>query len=157
MIIQAKCHTSWCYTNYLWCCSEATKQSDRRNIKLAGVITSGDSKGWLGWAMAPRLTVGSWITFVVFLNKTFPWFKYVCIKRLPCKISARFHSLAEMSRDQNDQDRKVPWPKRLKSETAQERNDQTEKSCSADHLRPWHICWHRTVYLNKLSNIFFHS
>jgi len=39
----------------------------------------------------------------VFLNKTFRW-KYVCIKKWTCKISARFYSLTEMSRDQNDQD-----------------------------------------------------
>jgi len=33
---------------------------------LTGVIPSGDSNGWPGWAMASRLTVGSWIMFVVF-------------------------------------------------------------------------------------------
>jgi len=51
------------------------------------------------------LTVGFWIMFVVFLNKTFRWFKYVCIKKWTYKISARFHSLTEMARDRNDQDR----------------------------------------------------
>ena len=58
------------------------------------------------------LTVGSWIMFVVLLNKPFRSFKYVCIKKWTCKISARFHSLTEMSGNRNDQDRKVPWPKR---------------------------------------------
>jgi len=53
------------------------------------------------------LTVGSWIMFVVFLNKTFRWFKYICIKKLTCQISARFHCLTETSRD-----RQAPWPKR---------------------------------------------
>jgi len=57
----------------------------RRNVKLAGVMTSCNSKGWPGWAMAPRLTVGSWIMLVVFLNKTFRWFRYVCIKKLTWK------------------------------------------------------------------------
>jgi len=61
------------------------------------------------------LTVGSWIMFVVFLNDTFHWRKHVCIKKWTCKISARFPSLTEMSRD-----RKVPWPKRP------DRNGQTE-------------------------------
>jgi len=37
------------------------------------------------------------------------------MKKLTCKISARFHSLTEMSRDRNDQDR----------------NGQTEKYCSS--------------------------
>jgi len=28
-----------------------------------------------------------WIMFAVFLNKTFRWFKHVCIKMLSCNIS----------------------------------------------------------------------
>ena len=52
--------------------------------------------------------------FKAFLNKIFRWFKYVCIKKWTNKISARFHSLTEMSQDRNDQDRKVPWAKRLR-------------------------------------------
>jgi len=43
-----------------------------------------------------------------FLNKTFRLFKYVCNKTLACKIDARFHRLTKMSRDQNNQYRKVP-------------------------------------------------
>jgi len=50
----------------------------------------------------------------IFFNKTFRWFKYVCIKKWTCKIFARFHSLTEMSRDRNDHDQKDPWPKRLR-------------------------------------------
>jgi len=57
-----------------------------------------------------------------FLNKTFRWFKYVYIKKWTYKISARFHSLTEMSRDQDDRDRNGPWPKRA------DRIGQTEKS-----------------------------
>ena len=60
------------------------------------------------------LTVRSWIMCVAFLNKTSRWFKYVCIKMWTCKISARFHSLTEMSRDRNGPDRNVPRPKRLR-------------------------------------------
>jgi len=48
-----------------------------------------------------------WVLYVVcsFLNKTSHWFKYVCIKMLTCKISARFHRLTEMSPDRNGSDR----------------------------------------------------
>ena len=62
------------------------------------------------------MLINCWIldNVCIFLNKTFRWFKYVCNKTLACKISARFHCLAKMSRDQNDQDRKVPWPERLR-------------------------------------------
>jgi len=35
------------------------------------------------------LTVGSWIMFVVFLNKTFHWCKYVCIKKWTYKQGCR--------------------------------------------------------------------
>jgi len=42
--------------------------------------------------------------FVVFLNKTSRWFKSVCIKMWTCNISARFHSLTEMSPDRNGPD-----------------------------------------------------
>ena len=59
-------------------------------------------------------SVGSWITFAFFLNKTFCWFNYVCNKTLACKISAKFHRLTKMSRDQNDQYQKGPWSKRLR-------------------------------------------
>ena len=38
-----------------------------------------------------------------FLNKTFRWFEEVYIKKWTYKISARFHSLTEMSRDRNGQ------------------------------------------------------
>jgi len=60
------------------------------------------------------LTFGPWIMFVVFTNKTFPWFKHVCIKKWTYEISARFLSLAKMSRNRNNQDWKVPWPKQLR-------------------------------------------
>ena len=78
------------------------------------------------------LTVGSWIMFVFFLNTTIRWFKYVCIRKWTYKISPRFHSLTEMSRDRNDQDRKVPWPKRLRPKRLRPKRpyriSQTEKS-----------------------------
>jgi len=64
------------------------------------------------------MLINCWIVdhvWFFFVNKTFLWFKYVCIKKWTYKISARFHGLTEMSRDRNDQDRKVPWPKRLRS------------------------------------------
>jgi len=62
------------------------------------------------------MLISCWILDYVriFLNKTFRWFKHVCNKTLACKISARFHRLTKMSRDQNDQYRKVPWSKRLR-------------------------------------------
>jgi len=40
----------------------------KRKITLASVIHSGDSDGWPGWVMVSRLTVGSWIMFVVFFK-----------------------------------------------------------------------------------------
>jgi len=43
--------------------------------------------------------------FVVFVNKTSRWFKYVYIKMWAFKISARFHSLTEMTPDRNGSDR----------------------------------------------------
>ena len=43
--------------------------------------------------------------FVVFSNETFHWYKHICIKKWTYKISARFHSLTEMSRDRNGSDR----------------------------------------------------
>jgi len=51
---------------------------------------------------------------------------------LTCKISARFHSLTEMSPDRNGSDRNVPWPKgprpkRLRPNRP-DRVGQTEKS-----------------------------
>ena len=59
-----------------------------------------------------------------FINKTSRWFKYVCNKTWTCKISARFHSLTEMSPgqngpgqngpDQNGPRPKRPRPKRLR-------------------------------------------
>ena len=106
------------YTNSLWCCSEVTKQSDRWNWMLVGIIPN-----WFKYVCSKLnmkivcwcwLTVGSSITFAFFLNKTFRWFKYVCNKRLACKISARFHSLTKMSRDHNNHDWKIPWPKQLR-------------------------------------------
>jgi len=78
---------------------------------------------------APRLTVGTCIMFVVFLNKDFRWFKYVCIKNLTYKICGRFRSLTDMSRDRNDQGRKVPWPNRLRPKQP-DRIGQTGQSCS---------------------------
>jgi len=56
------------------------------------------------------MLINCWILDHVcsFSNKTFRSSKYVCIKKLTCKISVRFHSLTEMSRDRNDQDLKVP-------------------------------------------------
>ena len=115
----------------------------RRNVMLAGVIPTPFEESWLRLNLNCNyefevivfenvdndlicllmitkilcscwLTVGSWIMFVFFLNTTIRWFKYVCIRKWTYKISPRFHSLTEMSRDRNDQDRKVPWPKRLR-------------------------------------------
>jgi len=62
------------------------------------------------------MLINCWILNHVctFLNKTFRWFKYVCIKKVTCKTFARFHSLTGMSRDRDHQDRTVPWPKWLR-------------------------------------------
>jgi len=57
-----------------------------------------------------------------FLNKTPRWFQYVCIKMWTCKISARFHSLTEMSPDRNGPDRNGA------DRNGSDRIDQTEKS-----------------------------
>jgi len=88
-------------------------------------------------------TVGSWIISVIFLCKTFRWF--VCIKKLTCKMPARVHSLTEMSWDRNDQDRKVPWPKRLRPKRP-DRIGQTESArrnvlfrLRCTHLSPCHV------------------
>jgi len=51
------------------------------------------------------IRINCWIMFVVLLNKTSRGFGYVCIKMWTCKISARFHSLTEMSPDQNGSER----------------------------------------------------
>ena len=72
---QAKCHASWCYTNSLWCYSEVTKQSDRWNLTLVGVIPTLFKYVYIKLNMKIMcwcwLTVVSWIMFVFFLNKTF--------------------------------------------------------------------------------------
>ena len=77
--------------------------------------------------------------FVVFSNKTSRWFKYVCIKMWTCKISARFHSLTEMSPDRNVPDRNVPRPKQPRPKRPRPKRlrpnrpyriGQTEKSCT---------------------------
>jgi len=119
---QAKCHTSWCYTNSLWCCSEVTKQSDRWNSTLVGIIPN-----WFKYVCSKLnmkimcwcwLTVGLRLHF--FLNKTFHWFKYVCNKTLACKIS---------SSDQNLSRPKRPIPKSPAIETTQDWIGLTETSC----------------------------
>jgi len=55
--------------------------------------------------------------FVCFLNKTSRRFKYVYIKMLTCRISARFHSLIEMFPDRKGPDR-----------NGSDRNGQTESA-----------------------------
>jgi len=126
---QAKCYASWCYTNSLWCCSEGTKQSNRWNVTLVGVLLKYVCIKKLTWNYMLML-INCWILDGVcsfFIIKTIRWFKCVCIEKLTCKISARFHSLIEMSRYRNDQDRKVPWWKRLRPKRP-ERIGPTEKS-----------------------------
>jgi len=60
------------------------------------------------------MLINCWILGHVcsFLNKTFRWFEYVCIKMWTCKISARFYSPTEMFPNQNGPYRNVPRPKR---------------------------------------------
>ena len=65
-----------------------------------------------------------WIMFVVFLYKTFHWFKYVCIKTLTC---VRF--LLDF----------IVWPTCLETEKARDRNGQTEKSCSGTRAPLWKL------------------
>jgi len=70
------------------------------------------------------MLINCWILDDVccFLNKTIRWCKHVCIKKWTCEISARLHSLTEMSRD-----RKVPWPNRP-GRIGSDRIGQTERS-----------------------------
>jgi len=77
-----------------------------------------------------HMLINCWILDYLcsFLNKTLISFKYVCIKKWTHKISARFQSRTEISRDRNDLlDSKIPGPKRLRR-SRPEWNGQTEKS-----------------------------